>query len=671
MSFRHGWDSRFTASASGQVGLTALLVAGTLLALASPSRPQSGQARIVCDRPSYNAGDEVRFRLIDGAGPMRFAIRYSGETKTISDEIPISASAGASAYGATWRVPADASTGRYEIVTGADGAATTVVGAFTVYRKLVKIAAIQLDKTYFTSGDNVRAVVRLKNLANQPVSGLRVEFSDRYWPWIGLGSKNVHIVTLGDDVDLDAHQERDLVSDQAAVAEDVKRPAVHQYGVVVWDKDRQRAYDIAFSQMVWVNPPGVSGPRPYPAQYINPDLESVNTAAYRQFYPPALSSAAIRFDESHTMWPAGSSLRVSFNIMNPTAALWDRVHIRAVLHDAVGDFERQNFEATVQPHGQPQKYALTFHPRTQPGSYYAEVEIVTAAGDVLAWNGLQLAVNPLPQSILVFCAHEDDEMDHGGFFRAAIENDIPIHFVYFTSGDAGSCDRYYAHSCDPAEALNFGQLRMDEVRAALGHLGVPRENIFFAGLPDGGLGEIWYRHHNSSEPYLDALLATDHAPYEGVARPNLPFSRDAAVGLVKEFIRRFRPDVIYTPHPGNVRHIDHIADNYLVVEALQNMVQAGEASARQVVWVDEVPDPKVQPATPYHYRELTFAVSGAAKALVQEAGWYYQSQTGNRAQGHIRDFDQLPRSENFREVLDWNQHQGWNERSPAVAETAP
>ena len=31
--------------------------------------------------------------------------------------------------------------------------------------------------------------------------------------------------------------------------------------------------------------------------------------------------------------------------------------------------------------------------------------------------------------------------------------------------------------------MNFGALRMDEARRSVGDLGVPRESIFFLGLP--------------------------------------------------------------------------------------------------------------------------------------------------------------------------------------------
>jgi hypothetical protein len=49
-------------------------------------------------------------------------------------------------------------------------------------------------------------------------------------------------------------------------------------------------------------------------------------------------------------------------------------------------------------------------------------------------------------------------------------------------------------------------------------------------------------------------------------------------------------------------------------------------------------------------------------ALAQEAGWYYQSQGGNRAEGNLRTWNQLPRAEGYRKVLDWKEHEGWNEK---------
>ena len=296
------------------------------------------------------------------------------------------------------------------------------------------------------------------------------------------------------------------------------------------------------------------------------------------------------------------------------------------------------------------------------------MQITNEVGQVLASNDLELAANPLPKSILIFCAHEDDEGGWSGLTRAAIENHIPIHFVYFTSGDAGSCDRYYEHSCRPPEALNFGELREDETRASLGHLGVPRGNIYFLGLPDGGSGQIWYDHPDSSEPYLSVLLASDHSPYVDAAVPNLPYARDAVVMAVEQFILRFKPQVIVTAHPPQQTHIDHIVNNYFVVKALQDLVKRHAVPPGLELRVDRVYDPKDVPTTPYHYEEHPFYVSGAVATQAQESWWFYQSQGGNRAQGRLRDFDKLPRTVPYRVVLDWEDHEGWNEtRAPASA----
>ncbi|MCL5671773.1 MAG: PIG-L family deacetylase, partial [Acidobacteria bacterium] len=318
----------------------------------------------------------------------------------------------------------------------------------------------------------------------------------------------------------------------------------------------------------------------------------------------------------------------------------------------------------VQPGSAARKESVTFAlPPGRAGLYRADVVLSDLAGNIVAENDLELGVNPLPKSIMIFCAHEDDEGGWAGLIRAAIENHIPIHLVYFTGGDAGSCDRYYQHSCSPPEAMNFGMLRMAETRAAMGHLGVPKDDIYFLGLPDGGSGEIWYHHPDAAYPYLSVLLASDHAPYPNVFQPNLPFARESVVSAVKRLLKAFHPAVVVTAHPPAEGHIDHIVNNYLVVKALQEMVSAKELDPKSIkLYVDRVYDPKTIPSTPYHYSEHVLFVSGEVMALHQEASWYYQSQGGNRAEGQIRDFNRLPRRIIYRQVLDWEEHQGWNSK---------
>ena len=233
----------------------------------------------------------------------------------------------------------------------------------------------------------------------------------------------------------------------------------------------------------------------------------------------------------------------------------------------------------LNPHGAKLTQEVKFPlPADVSGLFHAGVDLTDGSGLVVTSNKLELGVNPLPKSVLVFCAHEDDDGTQMGFIRSLVENQVPVRVVYFTSGDAGACDRYYQHTCGPAEALNYGPVRMQEARAALGHLGVPPEDVLFFGLPDGGTGKIWYEHPNSSDPYLAVLLASDHAPYEGLVRANLPFARDAVLNATEEIIKTFQPEVIFTVHPPAEGHIDHIVNNFFVVKAMQELLHDGAIS---------------------------------------------------------------------------------------------
>ena len=669
-----------------------LAFTAALLFLAASAWPQTG-ITVVTDQTSYNVGAVVRVRIV-AAGELGLAhpldlsgtLRYAGETqailhRTLARSFSPSGPAHSTEYRDYWTIPRDASTGRYDISLEALDSAShqpaaqqpeNSIASFVVHRKLVEIERISLDKTFYTSGDHVAVQVSLKNASARPFSGLRVEFSKRYWPWTAQTSERagVDYATLAESLALPAGAEKEVHSARATVAADVKQPTVAQYAVVVWDKAREHVLDIAFTPIVFINPPGVRSPRPYagppgyPMQYLHPDLNSINTSAYRRFYPPEQDSPAIEFDTTHTMFAAGSTGSVNFSLRDPTESPWRGVVTSARLTGPqpaelanAQDFANQTLD--LDPRGAPVARRAEMRFPGEPGLYHLEIELRDSAGSVLASKSLELGVNPLPKSILIFCAHADDEGAHAGIIRAAVENHIPIHFVYFTNGDAGSCDRYYQHFCGPAEALNFGALRMDEARAALGHVGVPRDDIFFLGLPDGGSGEIW-NHVAPSDPYHAVLLAVDHAPYEGIASPNLPYARDSVVQMAKEFIKQFQPEVIYTGHPDE-RHVDHRTNNWFVVKAMQELLREDEISPDTILLTDQSYGPGPQKHAPYHYAKNVFYVSGEAMALQQEAGWFYQSQGGNTSEGHLRTFDKLRREQVHWRILDWKDHEGWNE----------
>jgi LmbE family N-acetylglucosaminyl deacetylase len=639
----------------------------------------------VTDRDTYNVGDEVWLEIVFPSSEavrtldsLLLSVRYAGEEKPLLDALLLGASERPSSalhsigYHPLWKIPLDARTGRYEIdLRLQDPQSRRVLqdiprlASFVVHRKLLQISSVELGQSYYTSGEEIACKVKLENLSGRALQGVRLEFSERYWPWIVQQTERVgtNIETLRTNVSLSPHERLSVASARCAVAKSVNQPALQQFAAVVWDQNRKNVYDIAISPLAFVHPPGAETPQPYPPQFTYSDLNAVNTTAYRAFLPPDPSAGAIVFDHEHTMFLLGGDVTARFSVRNPTAQAWSGVTIRAQMRaPGGGEWEEKVLVENVDlmPHGASLQEEVTFKiPEGPPALYHVHVEARHPSGRVLAEDALEIAANPMPKSLLIFCAHEDDEMGHTALIRAAIENHVPVQVVYFTSGDAGSCDRYYQHSCGPEEALHFGALRMEEARAALGHFGLPRENIYFLGLPDGGMGQIWYGE--PSHPYLSVLLASDHAPYEGLVRPNLPYARQAVVETVKELIRKFQPQLIVTAHPPAEGHIDHVVNNYFVVKALQELSRQGGLAPGLELRVDRIYNPKDHPSTPYHYEERTFAVSGEAAARAQEAGWYYQSQGGNHSQGNVRSFSQLPRTETYRVVLDWKEHEGWNE----------
>jgi len=687
MHRRRGLRRVWACTITPRLGFRVLLLAMGVALAATGARPQE-TLKAVTDNVSYDVGSEVRLEVFLPASdhPRSTPFDISANLCYAGEEQPLEAKnveiAGglnshgkemATGYHTLWRIPEEARTGRYDVdVALTDSQSHTAflvvrrAASFSVYRKLVKIERLLLDRTFYSPGDEVRCSVELRNLADRSIDNVRVEFSDRYWPWTAQTSERagVDVVTIGEGLHF-IPRGSVTIRAKGAVAKAVKQPSTQQYAVVVWDKDRKNIYDIAFSPEVFIQPVGITEPKPYPLQYVYPSLDAINVSNYRHFYPPTLDSAAIQIDREHTMFPSGSEPELRFSVRNPTEQPWRGVSIRARLFDPQGkELAAKQIAARVNlgPGGsalaEQTRFAL---PAGESGIFRARIEVYDDSGETLATHVLELAANPLPHSILIFAAHQDDEGAHAGMIRAAVENHIPIHLVYFTSGDAGSCDRYYEHSCAPDEALNFGALRMEEARRSLGHLGVPRENIYFLGLPDGGSGQIWYDHVEDSRPYLSVLLASEHAPYEGVAQPNLPYARHAVVEAAKRFILEFHPEVIYTGHPDE-RHVDHRTNNWFVVKALQELLRAGEVRPDLTLLTDQVYGPGPQAHAPYHYQKHVLSVSGDAMALAQEAQWYYQSQSGNRALGRLHTFDQLRREEVHWQILDWKDHEGWNEK---------
>jgi LmbE family N-acetylglucosaminyl deacetylase len=277
-------------------------------------------------------------------------------------------------------------------------------------------------------------------------------------------------------------------------------------------------------------------------------------------------------------------------------------------------------------------------------------QVMTRSGRLREAGSLEVTANILPRSLAVICAHPDDEFLHPAIIRAAVENSIPVHLIFLTNGDAGGSDRFFGPAYTPAEAIEFGHIRMAEARAAARHLGVPETNLHFLGLPDGFLEAI--RTDEDLNPVFSPLLGADHSPYCGLHKPNLPFEKNSIVSALTGLLSEIGPDTVYMSHPDE-RHADHRAAALLTIDALRRLLAAGGLSSVPTIRADQFYGASNGAPAPFSYRTHEFFSSGETMARVQEAYWYYQTQGGNHARGHVLAYDDLPRIEHHQEVLNW------------------
>ncbi len=626
-------------------------------------------------------------------------IQYAGTTSTTSVQMDLvkDIPPDAATYEIGWPIPPQAPSGIYTVTVQVEDrterrtVATQKLRSFGAYKKLLEISHLAIDRTFYNVGEPIRCQLTIRNLSGQEMRGLRVEFSNANYPWIALYSKDpqenldLALKVLRSDLSIPAHGEAAIPMMDAGTAtfmqgkqqevmgagapvrhEKNPPPEVDTYTVAVWNAERTVLYDMQFTTPAIVRPLDRTWPKPYSLNYTHPYNSDIDFAGYREFYPPGMISPAIKVDQTRTLYRPGDSVKLNATLKNPGTEAWSGAELRATFLDSSG---RQVHAATVASGinlapGQTQALSAEAWkiPATQaPGTYAVKLTLEAAGGQPLASTQTEIAVNHLPPSVLVFCPHEDDEHAYAGLIRAAVEAGIPIRVVILTGGDVGECERYYDKPCGPNEAREFGMVRMEEAAEALEHLGLTRDKLSILGLPDGGSGEIWFRHIKPANPFLDVYLATDHSPYDNVLKPNLPFARDSVVETLKQIITDFHPALIATPHPDE-RHVDHRTTNWFVIKACQELVHDKRLDPATIVWADQAYGSGGFRPAPYKYEKAVVYLSGEVAMLKQEMGWIYQSQDGNLAEGMKQAYERLPRQEDHLRIMDWQQHAGWNEQ---------
>jgi LmbE family N-acetylglucosaminyl deacetylase len=637
------------------------------------------------------AGDAGRYAV--------FAeIQYAGTTSTTSAQMDRAAEPrqGEAKYEIGWPIPAEAPTGLYTLAVRVQDRTThrTValqpLRGFAAYRKLIQISHLTLDKTFYNFGEPIQCQLTLENLTDAEFENLRVEFSNANYPWISLypreagvnpdlaskvlrdhlnlaarGTATIPMMSVGIASSLQGIQKEVMGVGAPERHEKTLPPEVDTYTVAVWNAERTILYDMQFTPPAIVRPSDHDLPIPYSRNFTHPYNSDIDYAKYRNFYAPGAVSPLIGVDHSRTLYRPGDQLRIAGTLKNSGAEAWSSAELRATILDAAGNALRKATLLSGINLGAGQVQAVASDawaiPGNQPpGTYRMRLESLGAGGRLLAETDTEIAVNALPASVLVVCPHEDDEHSYAGLIRAAVEAGIPARVVILTGGDVGECERFYNKPCGPNEAREFGMVRMEESREALEHIGLTRDKVDILGLPDGGSGAIWSQHIKPSYPFLSVYLACDHAPYENVLKPNLPYARDSVIGTIKQIITNFHPALIALPHPDE-RHVDHRSTNWFVIKACQELLREQRIDPQTIIWGDRAYGAGGFKPAPYRYEKAVVYLSGEAASLKQEMGWVYQSQDGNLEEGMKKTFSELPRQEEHVRILDWQEHEGWNE----------
>lgn len=627
-------------------------------------------------------------------------IQYYGTTSSTSvemDRLP-EVKSGVEEFQVGWPIPPQAPTGLYTVVLHVEDRIQHLpevrqkVRGFVVYKKLVRISRVTLDKTLYNVGDPIKCEVGIENLTDTDIKGVRVEFSNANYPWISLFSQKGHdnpdlaVRLLRDHLDIPAGsavtipmmaagtaaflrgKQRDVLGAGAALGDEkIPPPEVDTYTVALWNAQRTELYDMQFSPQATIRTWDRSLPKPYSRDYTHPYNSYIDYVKYRQFYPPGYLSPVLCIDNSHTLYRPGDTVKFTTTIKNIEDEAWSGASLRVRFFDLKGtEVYSGSLASSIDlPSKGTQKVtsdAWTIPSTQAQGTYRAELTLNGSGERLLAHAATEIAVNDLPPSLLVVCAHEDDDQAYSGLMRAAVESKIPVHLLTVTAGDVGECERYFDKPCGPNEAREFGTVRMEETAEVLEHLGISRDNFIDLGLPDGGSGEIWFNHRESSNPFLSIYLAVDHAPYENIYKPNLPYSRDAVVEAIRQVITNLHPAMLALTGPDE-RHVDHRTANWFAIKACQSLLKQKAIDPNTIVLADQVYGAGGFKPAPYKYEDYVVHLSGEVAALRQEATWIYQSQDGNLAEGDKKTFAELPREEKHLRIMDWQEHEGWNEEA--------
>ncbi len=171
--------------------------------------------------------------------------------------------------------------------------------------------------------------------------------------------------------------------------------------------------------------------------------------------------------------------------------------------------------------------------------------------------------------LLVLSPHPDDEtLCCAGSIQQALEAGAAVHIVWLTSGDGFELDGVLVEGelrPQGAGMLELGEQRIGEAKAAAALLGVPQENLFFLGYPDGGLLHLFTANYTT--PYRSRYTGETAVSYPEAVSPGQPYTGENLEGDLRRVVAGVQPTVVLAPSPEEI-HPDHRATSYLALRLL-------------------------------------------------------------------------------------------------------
>lgn len=186
--------------------------------------------------------------------------------------------------------------------------------------------------------------------------------------------------------------------------------------------------------------------------------------------------------------------------------------------------------------------------------------VFLAAGTANEFDHLQVFSTSNFQRILIISPHPDDEtLAAGGVIQQVLAAGTEVKVVLVTNGDG---QRFAPVMLNkeldprPKDYIAIGERRQAEVIAALGKLGVQREDIVFLGYPDRGTNALWLADWNTQCPYTASYTRVEKDPYPDTYHAGTAYCGSNLLNDLETIIEEYRPNLIILPHPAD-QHPDH------------------------------------------------------------------------------------------------------------------